>query len=61
TRLLDTVVPAQSPTLVANGSTLVAHCGGGGTLEVVELEIDAILVSPAGFVERFGDAPVPLG
>jgi methionyl-tRNA formyltransferase len=61
TRLLDTVVPAQSPTLVANGSALVAHCGGGGTLEVVELEIDAILVSPAGFGERFGDAPVPLG
>ena len=61
TRLLDTAAPAHSPALVANGGALVARCRGGGTLEVVELEIDGAIVSPATFRERFGDAPVPLG
>jgi methionyl-tRNA formyltransferase len=61
TRLVDATAPAQSPALVANGGTLVARCGGGGALEVVELEIGGTTVSAAAFRERFGDAPVPLG
>lgn len=61
TRLLDAAAPARSPALVANGRTLVARCGGGGELEVVELEIGGAIVSPAAFRERFGDAAVPLG
>ena len=61
TRLRNAHAPAHTATLVTDGAALVAHCGGGGTLEIVELEIDGVLVTTTLLRERFGDAPVPLG
>jgi methionyl-tRNA formyltransferase len=60
-RVRDASAPAQAPALVTDGAALVARCGGGGTLEVVALEIAGAPVSPATLRDRFGDAPVPLG
>ena len=38
-----------------------AHCGGGGTLHVLSLEIDGAIAGPQVFAARFGSAPVSLG
>jgi methionyl-tRNA formyltransferase len=53
--------PTLAPTLAVEGSRLVAHCGGGGRLHVVELEFDGRSVGAAEFSARFGTAPVIVG
>ena len=40
---------------------IVAHCGGGGTLQVLALELDGAATSASTLASRFGPAPVPLG
>ena len=61
-RVIDSgAPPTQAPTLAAREGRLVAHCGGGGALQVWALELDGALVSPSEFAARFGPAPVPLG
>jgi methionyl-tRNA formyltransferase len=62
TRVLDPgAAPTLTPTIAAHGNRLIAHCGGGGTLEVLALEIDGAVESPAKLAVRFGPAPATLG
>jgi methionyl-tRNA formyltransferase len=57
----EAAAPTLTPTLEARDGRLVARCGGGGTLQVLALEIDGVVMGPADFVVCFGTAPVPLG
>jgi len=62
TRVLDTAAPPTlAPTIAADGAQLVAHCGGGGRLHVLALELDGAPAGPAAFTARFGLAPAILG
>ena len=61
TRMLDAVAPAARPALTVHDATLVAHCGGGGTLRIVALEIDGEAQSAAMLRARFGERALPLG
>ncbi|MEP7181730.1 MAG: formyltransferase [Betaproteobacteria bacterium] len=62
TRVADAATPPTlTPTLEARNGRLYAHCGGGGTLAVLALEIDGDPTAAADVVARFGGAPVPLG
>jgi len=62
TRVADsTTRPTLTPTLEARDGALFAHCGGGGTLAVLALEIDGVAVDAPDFALRFGKAPVSLG
>ncbi len=61
TRVIDRTTPATlAPTIEASGGRLFARCGGGGTLEVLALEIDGAPVDASGLVARLGAAPVAL-
>jgi methionyl-tRNA formyltransferase len=66
-RLLRTriVAPATPPTLTPTLGTrdggMFAHCGGGGTLAVLALEIGGVAVDVSMFAARFGRAHVALG
>jgi hypothetical protein len=66
--VLDAAAPAGAPVLAlradAPGTTaesLVAICGGGGTLRIDALEIDGEHHTPAMVRARFGDTALPLG
>jgi methionyl-tRNA formyltransferase len=62
TRVADPATPrTQAPTSEARDGRLLAHCGGGGTLEVLVLEVDGDMIAPAAFTERFGAASVVVG
>jgi methionyl-tRNA formyltransferase len=62
TRVHDrAAAPTLTPTLDARAGRIVAHCGGGGTLDVLALEIDGEPFSSAALTARFGAAPVLLG
>ena len=72
TRILDADAPAATPVLsierersaspAAEGAdVLVARCGGGGTLRVVDLELDGRRLSVAALRGRFGTTALPLG
>jgi methionyl-tRNA formyltransferase len=62
TKLLDAdAPPVNRPSMAAQDRTIVAHCGGGGTLAVLELEIDGAPVSAAEFTALHGAGGVPLG
>jgi methionyl-tRNA formyltransferase len=60
-RIEGPAAPTLAPTLDVRDGRLVAHCGGGGLLRILALEIDGVPTSPVAFVARFGSAPVPLG
>jgi methionyl-tRNA formyltransferase len=61
-RVLDvTTPPTLAPTLHVAGDRLHAHCGGGGTLELVAMELDGRLADARALAARFGTAPVLLG
>lgn len=61
TRVLDrSAPPTLTPTLGREAGRLVAHCGGGGTLDVLALELDGAAVTPHDFTALFGPAPAPL-
>lgn len=62
TRVFDPSTPATlAPTLSAADGRLLAHCGGGGSLQVLSLEIGGTATTAAGLALRFGPAPAPLG
>ena len=46
TRVLDAAGPAQPPSLEVSEGRCVAHCGGGGTLALLNIEVDGRLVAP---------------
>ena len=49
-----------APRSKSRGERLVAHCGGGGTLDVLALEIDGATVAPAALRRAIrARAPVP--
>jgi methionyl-tRNA formyltransferase len=59
TRVLDASAP-RTPSLGAEDGRLVARCGGGGTLAVLELEIDGVRVAPETFATAIGSESMPL-
>ncbi len=62
TRVLDAAAaPTLAPTLAARDGQIVAHCGGGGTLRVLALELDGAPATPSTLQARFGAAPALLG
>ena len=62
TRVANPATPTTlAPALEARDGRLLAHCGGGGTLEVLALEIDGAALTPAAFAAKFGRAAVGLG
>jgi methionyl-tRNA formyltransferase len=62
TRVVDATTPGTlTPTLEARDGCLLAHCGGGGTLQLLALEIDGMATGAAALTARFGPAPVLLG
>jgi methionyl-tRNA formyltransferase len=68
TRVLDADTPPDAPHLSIENraereradAILVAHCGGGGTLRIDDLEIDGCRASAAAVRSRFGAASLPL-
>jgi len=62
TRVVATTTPPTlTPTLEARDGRLFAHCGGGGTVAVLALEIGGKAVDATALAARFGSAPVSLG
>ena len=62
TRVLDANATAQPPTLgITANETIVAHCGGGGTLRIDALEIDGLQQTAATLRTRFGSTAIPVG
>jgi methionyl-tRNA formyltransferase len=62
TRVVDgDAPPTLAPTLAVRHGKFFAHCGGGGLLHVLSLELNGGIVAPPEFGARFGTAPVSLG
>jgi methionyl-tRNA formyltransferase len=62
TRIVERgTAPTLAPTLGVDGTMLIAHCGGGGRVAILALEIDGAAVDAAELARRFGRAPVALG
>ncbi len=53
--------PTLAPALSVCADRLVAHCGGGGLLHVMTLELERAIVTPQAFASRFGTTPIVLG
>ena len=53
TRLLDATT-RHAPALVVERGAIVAHCGGGGTLAVPEMEVDGTVVTADALIRQFG-------
>ena len=47
TRVLDPSSPSRPPSLAVERGALLAHCGGGGTLLILALEMDGAPVAPS--------------
>lgn len=61
TRVVDAYSPPTlTPTVEATGDRLLAHCGGGGTLLLLALELEGRMTDAAGVRARFGPSPVLL-
>jgi methionyl-tRNA formyltransferase len=62
TRVVDRdASPTLAPTLESTGDRLLARCGGGGTLAVVDMEVDGEPADANAVRRRFGTAPVAFG
>ena len=62
TRVLDRAAAAVgAPSLSVEHGHIIAHCGGGGTLAVLDLEVDGVRVSLDRFANRFGTGAVAIG
>jgi len=49
TRLVDPSASATTPTLAVEHGRLIAHCGGGGTLAILALEVGGRDIDPLAF------------
>lgn len=54
------VPPSLVPSIEARDGHLIAHCGGGGLLQVLNLEVDGRALAAEAFSRNYGGAPVPL-
>ena len=62
TRVSDPTSPrTPAPALEARDGRLLAHCGGGGTLQLLAFELDGAEMTPAAFAATFGAAAAVLG
>jgi methionyl-tRNA formyltransferase len=62
TRVLDAAVAAtKAASLSVEGDRIVACCGGGGMLAVLELEVDGAGIAPDALAARLGSRPVAIG
>jgi methionyl-tRNA formyltransferase len=61
TRIAPGAASPGAPTLCYDGRHLVARCADGGTLKILECDLDGVALQPATFEEHFGREPVPLG
>lgn len=61
TRVQHAAGAPQTPMLRSDGGSLVADCGGGGTLRVCSLEIDGAATSADDLAQRLGAGPFALG
>ena len=61
TRVLDSRDAPVTPMVKVEGNTVVARCGGGGSLTILELEVEGTPVSVSDFAARYGELAVPLG
>ncbi len=59
-RVLHAAGPPQPPRLVVDDVSCVAHCGGGGTLLVKEVEVDGVQATPRGLAAILGTSDVGL-
>lgn len=50
----DALAPAACPSLAARDGRVVAVCGDGQSLELIELEVDGQPISAGGFARRYG-------
>ncbi|MFO1370950.1 MAG: formyltransferase [Candidatus Competibacteraceae bacterium] len=61
TRVVEAAAPAAAITLKLVGGRLVAHCAGGGMLQILTLEIAGESVTPTRLAVQFGPGPWRLG
>jgi methionyl-tRNA formyltransferase len=61
TRVLDAAAPPAAPSLGVEHGGLVARCGGGGALSVLELELDGQLIGAADLAARTGSSSLVPG
>lgn len=61
TRIMTATGPAITPTLTMRDGKFLAHCGGGGVLHIVDLEMDGRLVTADAMVRVLGSGEVSLG
>jgi methionyl-tRNA formyltransferase len=61
TRLLDPSTPPTHPSMTVENGRLLARCGGGGALSILELEVDGAAVSAMDLSVTHGAIGVPLG
>ncbi len=59
THILDATTH-RAPALAVDNGAILAHCGGGGTLAVLDLEVDAVPIAAGAFTRQFGSAPLSL-
>jgi methionyl-tRNA formyltransferase len=59
TRILDATT-RREPALAVEHGAIVAYCGGGGTLAVLDLEVDGAPVAAGALTRQFGSAPLRL-
>lgn len=59
-RVVNMPNATTSPALLCDGKTFHATCGDGGTLRILELELDGQIIAPADFVQQYGRHSVPL-
>jgi methionyl-tRNA formyltransferase len=60
TRVLQAAGPATAPVLSVEADTLVARCGGGGTLAILTLEVDGKAMHASDLEARLGGSLIAL-
>ncbi len=60
-RVVTATGPVTKPTLTMGDGKFFAHCGGGGVLHIVDLELDGRRVSADAMVRVLGSGTLPLG
>ena len=60
TRVVDAAA-GEAPALTIEAGQVVAYCGGGGKLQVLDLELDGEHVDATGFEHRFGSRRITPG